>query len=61
VEEPGNQVEGLIDKPQAIEHHRFDRLPHGEIPQFRVLLGGLINHVANAEFIEHARDKAEVI
>jgi hypothetical protein len=60
VEEPGHQVEGLIDTPQAIEHHGFDRLTHSEIPQFGVLMGGLINDVAYAECVEHASDKAEV-
>src|SRR2546421_6196802 len=57
LEEPGDEVEGLIDKPQAIEHHGFDRLPYREVPHFGVLVGGLIEGVANAEFVKHARDK----
>jgi hypothetical protein len=61
VEAPGNQGEGLIDQPQAIAHHGFDRLTHGEIPHFGVLMGGLINDVAYAECVEPASDKAEVI
>jgi hypothetical protein len=51
----------LIDKPQAIEHHRFDGLPDGEVPHFRVVVGGAVENVANAEFLEHARDKAEMV
>jgi len=61
LEEPGDKIEGLIDKPQAIEHHRFDSLTYREVPHFWVLVGGLIEDVANAEFIEHASDKAEVV
>jgi hypothetical protein len=33
----------------------------GEVPHFRVLLGRLIEDVANAECVEHASDKAEVV
>ena len=61
LEEPGDEVEGLIDKSQPIEHHRFDGLTHREVPQFRVLLGRLIEDIANGEFVEHASDKAEVV
>ena len=59
--EPRDEGERLIDKPQAIEHHRFDGFTHGEVPHFRVLLGRAIEDVANAEFVEHASDKAEVV
>jgi hypothetical protein len=51
----------LVDKPQAIEHHGFDGLSHREVPHFRVVVGGVIEDVANAEFIEHASDKAEMV
>jgi hypothetical protein len=51
----------LIDKPQAIEHHGFDRLTYGEVPHCRVLLGRLIEDVAKAEFSEHTSDEAEVV
>jgi len=61
VEESGDQVEGLIDTPQAIEHHGFDGFTHGEVAHFRVLLGRLIDDLAHAQFVEHASDKAEVI
>src|SRR6266511_4555962 len=43
LEEPGDEVERLIDKSQAIEHH------------------GFVNDIANAKFVKHARDEAEVI
>jgi hypothetical protein len=51
----------LIGTPQAIEHHRFDRFTHRKVPQFRVLLGRLVNDAANVKFVEHASHKAEVI
>jgi hypothetical protein len=51
----------LIDKPQAIQHHRFDGLTHREVSHFRVLVGRLIEDVANGEFVEHASDKAKVV
>ena len=61
LEEPRDQIECLIDKPQTVEHHRLDRLAHGEVSHFRVLVGGLINDVPKAKFVEHASDKAEVV
>jgi hypothetical protein len=61
LEEPGDEGEGLVDKPQAIEPHRFDGLTRGEVPHFRVVLGRAIDDVANAELVEHASDKAEVV
>ena len=51
----------MVHKAEAIEHHRFDGITGGEVPHFRVLLGGLVNDVANAEFVEHASDEAEVV
>jgi hypothetical protein len=61
VKELGHQVEGLIDKAQSIEHHGLNRFPCGQVSHFRVLLGGLIDDIANAEFVEHASDKAEMV
>ena len=61
VEEPGNQVKGWSEKPQAIAPHRVDRLTHGEVPPFRVVVGRVIAHVANAECVAHASDEAERI
>jgi hypothetical protein len=61
LEEPRDEGARLIDKPQAIEPHRFDGFTHGEVPHFRVLLGRTIEDVAKAEFVEHASNKAEVV
>ncbi len=61
VEEPGDQGERLIDKPQAIEHHRFDGFPHREGPHFWVLVGSMVEDLANAEFVKHSSDEAKVI
>jgi glutamate mutase epsilon subunit len=61
MEASGDQVEGLIDTPQAIEHHRVDGFPYGEVSHVRVLVRRLVNDVANAKFVEHASHKAEVI
>jgi hypothetical protein len=61
VEGSGDQVESLIDKPQAIEHYGFDGFTHSEVAHFRVLGGRLIDDLAHTEFVEHASDKAEVV
>jgi hypothetical protein len=51
----------VIDKPQAIEHHRFDGFSHREVPHFWVLVGGVVEDGANAEFVKHASNKTEVV
>jgi hypothetical protein len=61
VEESGDQIQGLIDQPQPIEYHGFDRLTYGEVSHCRVLLGRLIEDGTKAECIEHTSDKAEVV
>ena len=61
LEESGDQIERLIDEPQAIEHHRFDGFPYSKVLHFGVVVGGVVKDVANAEFVEHASDKAEVV
>ena len=61
VEELGDQIEGLIAKPQPVEDHRFDGFAHGEVTHFRILLGGLVDNVANAKFVEHACDKTKMV
>ena len=49
-------------KTGAIEmRERFDTFPNSDVPQFRVLLHGFVEYVANAELVEHAGDKAEVV
>src|SRR5262245_47784746 len=40
LEKMGHEVELLVDKPQTVEHHGFDRMAGGYNPHFRVLLGG---------------------
>ena len=59
LEKMGDEVELLVDKAQTVEHHGFDRMAGGHNPHFRVLLGGLINDLRDAEFFKHARDKAQ--
>jgi hypothetical protein len=61
VEASGDQVEGLIDTPQTIEHHGFDGFTDSEVAHCRVLLGRLIEDLAHTEFVEHASDKAKVV
>ncbi len=61
VEQTGDQIQGVVDKPQPLEDHRFDGLPDGEVPHCWVLLRCLIQNVTNAACIEHASDKAEVL
>ena len=61
LEEARHEVERLVDKPQAIEHHRFDGFPHREVAHFRVLVGGLVDDVTNTEFVKHASHKPEMI
>ena len=50
----------MIDTSQSIQYHRLDGFTRREIAYFRVLVGSLVNDIANAEFIEHACDQAEV-
>jgi hypothetical protein len=61
LEEHRDQVQGLIHKPQAIKHHRFDGFADGKVSHLRVLMGGVIDDLTNAKFIEHASDKAKVV
>src|SRR5882724_4466554 len=61
LEKLGDEVEALVHKAEAVEHHRLHRVPGGDDLHGRVLLGGLVDDVANAEFFKHTRDEAEVI
>ena len=61
LEEPGDEVEGVIDKPQAIEHHCFDGFANGQVAHCRVLVCRVVQDLANAEFINHPGDKAQMI
>jgi hypothetical protein len=61
VKESVDQVEGLLEKPQAIEQHGFDRCTSGEVAPFRIVLGRLLDAPASAERVELTSDKAEVV
>jgi hypothetical protein len=61
LEKPRDEVERLSAKPQAVEYHRFHGFTYREVPHFRVVVGGVVENVANAEFVEHASDKAEMV
>jgi hypothetical protein len=61
LEEARHEGERLMEKPQAIEHPRFDGCPHCEVAPFRVLVGGLVDNVANTEFVKHASHQPEMI
>jgi hypothetical protein len=61
LEDARHEGERLVDTPKSLAHHRVDRFTHGEVQQFRMLLGGVVDRVAHAEFVEHASDKAEVV
>jgi hypothetical protein len=56
-----HEVELLVDEAQAVEDHRLDGMAGGDHPHCRVLLGGLINNLSDAEFFKHPRDQTQVI
>jgi hypothetical protein len=41
-----------------MEPHRFDGVARGPQAHLRVLLGGVVNHRAHAEFFTHRGDEA---
>ncbi len=61
LEKMGDEIELLIDKAEAVEHHGFDRMAGGHNPHFRVLLRRLINNLRDTEFFKHPRDQTQVI
>jgi hypothetical protein len=61
LEKMGHEGELLVEKAETIKHHGFDGMTCSHHPHCRVLLGGSINDLGNAEFFKHARDKAQVI
>jgi hypothetical protein len=61
VEKMGHEVKRLSDKAKAVEHHGLDRMAGGHNPHFRVLLGGSITDVSEAEFFKHSCDQTQVI
>ena len=60
LEAPGDEGARLVETPQAIAHHRVDRVPDGELAHVRVLWRRLVSDVAHAKFVNHARDEASV-
>jgi hypothetical protein len=61
LEKMGDEVELLVDKAEAVEHHGFDCMAGGHNPHFRVLLGGSIDDFRDAKFLKHPRDQTQVI
>ena len=57
----GGRGRALDEYTQAIEHHGVDGFPDREVPPGRVLMRDSVEDVAQAEFVEHARHKAEVV
>jgi hypothetical protein len=51
----------LVEKAQTVEYHGLDRMACGDNAHCRVLLGGLVHDLGDAEVFTHARDKAKVI
>jgi hypothetical protein len=54
-------VECVIDTPQAIAPQGLDRVSHGAVPHGGIWRGGMIEDVANAEFVTHPRDTPQLI
>jgi hypothetical protein len=50
-------MEGLMYKAQAVEDPGFDSFSHRQVSGLRVLLGGLVQDVADAQLVEHAGDQ----
>ncbi len=61
LEKMGDEGALVIEKTQTVEHHGLDRMACGHHPHCRVLLGGFVHDLGDAEFFKHARDKAKVI
>jgi hypothetical protein len=60
-EELGHQVQAPVGEARAVEDHRFEGLTDADLALGEVLRDHLIDQLANAEFIEHPRDQAEVL
>ncbi len=61
LEKMGDEIELLMEKAEAVEHHGFDRMAGGHNPHFRVLLRRLIKNLRDTEFFKHPCDQAQVI
>jgi hypothetical protein len=60
-EELGDEVESLVDNPQTIKHHGFDGFPNRAVSHCWILLRCFVSDVANAQFVKHTRNEAEMI
>jgi hypothetical protein len=61
LEKPWDQIELLVHKAEAVEDHRFHSIARGHDPRFWLVSGGSVNDLANAEFIKHRRNKAQMV
>jgi hypothetical protein len=61
LEKLGDQAEGLIDKAQTIEHHRFDNMASCHYAHLGVWLSSPVNDFPDAEFVQHARNKTKIV
>src|SRR4051812_48887035 len=57
----GHEVELLIHKAEAVEHHRLDGAPHRDNARFWTLLRSMVNDMANTQLFEHPSDKTQMI
>ena len=57
----GDEGEGVVEQAQTVKHHGRDRMPCGHHPHARVLLGGCLPDVGDAEGFNHARDQTQGI
>lgn len=60
-EEVRCEVEPAVGEPQSVEDHRLHSLPDGDVPLLLVLGDQFVDHVGDAEFIDHASYESEVL
>ena len=56
LEKPRHEIELLVHKAEAVEHHSCDGVARGHNPRFWLVSSGTVNDLTNAEFIEHSRE-----
>jgi hypothetical protein len=61
LEKPRPQLELLVHKAEAVEDHRFHGSTRRHNPRFWLVSGGTVNDLTNAKFIQHTRDKAQMV
>ena len=60
-EQPRDQRKLLVHQAEAVEDHRFDGIARGHDPRLWMVSGRAVNDLTYAEFIEHTRDKAQMV